>query len=86
MVCTIEMVAVSTGEVLYTKRLGYAFNFVPGDVGRSKVSEIVDSAIRGARIKREPLQLRLLFVDPIDSPRLPFPANDETDPYKVKPF
>lgn len=85
--CFVEMVNVSTGEIYYSKKLGYAFHIgMPNDVGLSRVQEIVESVIKGARQKNEPLQLRLMFVEPLDSPELPFNYNDKETPYEVKPF
>lgn len=87
MTCFVEMVNCSTGELYYSKRLGHAFNIgLPNDVGIKKIHDIIESAIKGARIKREPLQLRLMFNEPLDTPDLPFTANDREDPYSVRPF
>ena len=53
------MVDCSTGEILYNKNLGLAFAIgVPNDVGMSRLREVLESAIKGARIKRVPLQVQ----------------------------
>ena len=82
------MVDCSTGEIYYNKNLGYAFNIgVSKDVGLSKIHDIVSSAIKGSRVKRVPLQLRLTFTEPIDSPELPFQdINEFSTPYDINPF
>lgn len=84
----IELVDASTGEIYYNKSINYAFNFgLPGDVGFKKIDEIVKSACRGARLKRTPLQLRLMFSEPLDTIELPFnDVNEFKTPYEVKPF
>lgn len=88
MTCFVEMVNCSTGEIYYHRRLGYSFAIgLPNDVGMSKVKDIVESAIKGARVKNEPLQLRLMFFESLDTPDLPFtPEDREIDPYTVRPF
>lgn len=82
------MVNCSTGEIYYNKNLGYSFAIgMPNDVGMSKVLDIIESAIKGARIKREPLQVRLMFTEPHDTVELPFQdINEFKTPYEVKPF
>ena len=65
MKCFVEMVDCSTGEILYNKNLGYAFAIgMPNDVGMSRLREVLESAIKGARIKRVPLQVRFCFTEP----------------------
>lgn len=67
------MINLETGEILYSRQIGYAFNLsCPNDVGLNKVLDCIKSTIRGARLKREPLQLRVMFSEPIDSLDLPF--------------
>ncbi len=86
--CFVELVDCSTGEIYYNKNIGQAFNIgMPNDVGMSKIKDVVESAIRGARIKRTPLQLRLCFTEPQDSLELPFQdINEFKTPYEIKPF
>jgi hypothetical protein len=86
--CFVELVDASTGEIYYNKNLGYAFAIgMPNDVGMKKIKEIVESAIRGARIKRTPLQLRLCFTEPQPTLSLPFQdVNELKTPYEIKPF
>lgn len=85
----IEMVNASTGEIYYNREIGYAFNIgLSNDVGMKKLNEIIESVIRGTRIKNEPLQLRLMFHEvKNDSIPLPFPdVNEFKSPYEVKPY
>lgn len=86
--CFVELVDCSTGEIYYNKNIGQAFNIgMPNDVGMSKIKDVVESAIRGARIKRTPLQLRLCFTEPQDSLDLPFKdINELRTPYEISPF
>lgn len=86
--CFVELVDCSTGEIYYNKNIGQAFNIgMPNDVGMSKIKDVVESAIRGARIKRSPLQLRLCFTESQDSLELPFKdINEFKTPYEIKPF
>ena len=42
----------------------------------SKVREVIESAIKGARIKEEPIQVRLMFSEIIESQNLPFAKED----------
>lgn len=86
--CFVEMVDCSTGEILYNKNLGYAFAIgMPNDVGMSKLKEIIESAVRGARINRTPLQVRFCFTEPMPAMTLPFQdSNELTTPYELKPF
>lgn len=86
--CFVELVDCSTGEIYYNKNIGHAFNIgMPNDVGMSKIKDVVESAIRGARIKRTPLQLRLCFTESQDSLELPFKdLNEFKTPYEIKPF
>ena len=65
MICFVEMVNCSTGEMYYSKKLGFAFNIgMPNDAGMRRLRLLLESVIRGSRIKREPLQLRLMFNEP----------------------
>ena len=86
--CVVELVDASTGEIYYNKNLGYAFAIgMPNDTGMNKLKEIIQSAIRGARIKRTPIQLRLCFTESQDSLFLPFQdINELKTPYEIKPF
>ena len=86
--CFVELVDCSTGEIYYNKNLGYAFAIgLPNDVGMSKLIELLESAIRGARIKRSPLQLRLCFTEPQESLEMPFQdVNELKTPYEIRPF
>ena len=86
--CFVEMVDCSTGEILYNKNLGLAFAIgMPNDVGMSRLKEIVESAIKGARIKRVPLQVRFCFTEPQPAMCLPFQdVNELKTPYEIKPF
>lgn len=87
MICFVEMVNCSTGEMYYSKKLGFAFNIgLPNDVGIKRVNELIQSVIRGARVKHEPLQLRLMFNEPLDSPELPFQPLKAENPDEAKPF
>ena len=75
--CTVQMINCFTGEIYYTKELGYAFHLSnKKDVGMTKVREVIESAIKGARIKEEPIQVRLMFSEIIESQNLPFPKED----------
>lgn len=84
----IELVDCSTGEIYYNKSINYAFNLgMPNDVGKARLNEVIDSALRGARLKRTPLQLRLCFSEAQDSIDLPFnDINELKTPYEIKPF
>lgn len=86
--CFCELVDCSTGEVYYNKNLGYAFNLnQPNDVGFTKLHELLQSAVRGSRLKRTPLQLRLTFTAPSAAIDLPFQdINELKTPYDIKPF
>lgn len=86
--CFVEMVDCSTGEIYYNKNIGQAFNIgMPNDVGMSKLKVILESAIKGARIKRTPLQVRFCFTEPQDSLELPFQdINELKTPYEINPF
>lgn len=78
MTCNVQMINCYTGEIYFTKELGYAFTLCnKNDVGMNKLTEIIHSAIRGARVKEEPIQLRLMFMDVIESQELPFPKEDK---------
>ena len=42
--CTVQMINCFTGEIYYTKELGYAFHLSnKQDVGMSKVREVIES-------------------------------------------
>ena len=86
--CFVELVDCSTGEIDYNKNIGQAFNLsMPNDVGLKRVREVVESAIRGSRVKRSPLQLRLTFTEPQESLLLPFQdVNEFKTPYEIKSF
>lgn len=87
MICFVEMVNCSTGEMYYSKKLGFAFNIgMPNDAGMLRVRELLESVIRGSRIKREPLQLRLMFNEPLETPELPFTSFSPESPDDAKPF
>ena len=75
--CTVQMINCFTGEIYYTREFGYAFHLSnKQDVGMTKVREVIESAIKGARIKEEPIQVRLMFSEIIESQNLPFPKED----------
>ena len=89
MTCYVEMVNCGTGEIYYQKQIGNAFTLDnPMDVGFNKVMDIVRNAVKGCRIKREPLQVRLMFHEVSGNyPTLPFKdLNEFETPYEVKPF
>lgn len=73
MECIARMVNGSTGEVLYTRKLGYVFNIsckVESDAGRREIDKIVQSALRGARQLSDSIVLNLEFKHGV-----PFTAN-----------
>lgn len=60
----IDMIDASTGEIIYKRDMNYAFNLdskVEMDAGRRELNKIIDSAIRGSRIKNSPLSLQITF-------------------------
>ena len=80
----IDMVDVSTGEIIYKRDMNYAFNLdckVEMDAGRRELNKIINSALRGSRIKNTPLSLQITFNNTrerISDLRLPFqPECDE---------
>ena len=85
--CNIQIVNLETGEVYYSRQIGYAFNLsLPDDVGLKTVMKAVESTIRGSRLKQEPLQCRLMFSELIETPSLPFQKQEYESPEKVQPF
>lgn len=87
MICFVEMVNCSTGEMYYSKKLGFAFNIgLPNDAGMRRLRLLLESVIRGSRIKREPLQLRLMFNEPLETSELPFQPLAAENPDEAHPF
>ena len=87
MICYVEMIDTSTGEIIYNKELAYSFSMTSNDVGFGKVMEILKNACKGARITRSPIQLRFMFHEAINNLSLPFDdINEFKTPYEVKPF
>lgn len=70
----IRMVNMDTGEVFYNQRRSLVCQFTNNDVGRKLLKDVVDSAIRGVRIKSCPIELRIRLADPTkdNSWTLPF--------------
>ena len=82
--CVIQMIDASTGEIIYTRDVNYAFNVDSAckyDAGRKLLDDVVCSALRGTRIKNTPLSVNLTFNnsrDRLNSMDLPFqPECDE---------
>lgn len=76
------MTNVDSGEVYYSRDINYSFNISirPDlDAGMRRVIEAIKSALRGSRIKNEPIQLSLIFNASNNQrfDELPFPITCE---------
>lgn len=83
MMLHIEMVDKSTGEVLGRSSREYVLNFeTRHDAGFIYLNKWLQSSVRGARLKKKDIQLRIDFEMPKDSGFLPFVNGDVTEELK----
>lgn len=80
--CTAQMINCDTGEILYTRKMGYVFDISRRpheDAGMRQIFEIIKSTLKGTRIKNVPLCLQLTFNVPLDSALQELPFIRECD-------
>lgn len=83
MMLHIEMVDKSTGEILGRSTREYALNFdTRNDAGFIYLNRWLQSSVRGARLKKKDIQLRIDFEEPKDPGLLPFVNGDVTSELK----
>ena len=82
--CVCEMINATTGECIYTRELNYKFALncdIKYDAGRRELDKILCSALRGSRIKNDPISVLVTFnstKERLNAQQLPFqPECDE---------
>ena len=79
----IEMVDKSTGEILGRSSREYVLNFdTRNDAGFIYLNKWLQSSVRGARLKKRDIQLRIDFEEPKEPGLLPFYNGDVTNELK----